>query len=90
MRRMAKRSETLHYTKRIIDIYFPEDKVCCDLCPLEEQYSRKQCRRTGEILVDGKTTGYWCPLMDADGKRVNYYSIEPDLKQEEEDDRGMA
>lgn len=67
---MAKRSETLHYTKRIIDIYFPEDKVCCDLCPLMETYSRKSCRRTGELLVDTRTYGWSCPLMTEEGIRI--------------------
>lgn len=51
------------YTKATIDINFPEDHVCCDLCPLLETYARKQCRRTGEYLIDTKyTTGFNCPL----------------------------
>lgn len=73
---MALRNESVKYTKMMIDLYFPPGKVCCDLCPLEEQYSRKQCRRTGEIIVDGKTFGYWCPLIGEDGKRMNYYCEE--------------
>ena len=52
----------LWYTEAQISIYFPEGKVCCDLCPLMETYSRKQCRKTGEYLADTRTIGYMCPL----------------------------
>lgn len=51
------------YTKAIAEINFPEGHVCCDLCPLLETYARKQCRRTGEYLLDTRVTvGYDCPL----------------------------
>lgn len=73
---MALRNESMRYEKRLIDIYFPPDRVCCALCPLMETYSRKQCRRTGEYIVDDRNPGYWCPLMDETGKRINYYNIE--------------
>ena len=32
------------------------------MCPLMETYARKQCRRTGEYLMDTRTIGYYCPL----------------------------
>lgn len=52
------------YTKATADIFFPEGHVCCDLCPLMETYARKQCRRTGEYLLDTRATiGYECPLQ---------------------------
>ena len=52
------------YTKAKVEIGFPEDKVCCDLCPMLETYARKQCRRTGEYLMDTRVTvGYYCPLV---------------------------
>ena len=50
------------YAEATAKIYFPEGQVCCDLCPLMETYARKQCRRTGEYLLDTRTTGHWCPL----------------------------
>lgn len=50
------------YTKATVDIYFPEDSVCCALCPMLETYSRKQCRRTGEYLLDTAIVGMYCPL----------------------------
>ena len=50
------------YTEAQATIYFPEGKVCCDLCPLLETYARKQCRKTGEYLADTRTIGYMCPL----------------------------
>lgn len=51
------------YTKATVEIYFPEAKVCCALCPMLETYSRNQCRRTGEYLPDTKGTGMYCPLI---------------------------
>lgn len=51
------------YDKVSVDIFFPKDHICCDLCPLMETYARKQCRRTGEYLLDTRVTvGYLCPL----------------------------
>ena len=51
------------YERATLEIFFPEGHVCCDLCPALETYARKQCRRTGEYLLDTRATvGYWCPL----------------------------
>lgn len=50
------------YVKATASVYFPVGYVCCDFCPLLETYSRKQCRRTGEYLLDTRTIGYECPL----------------------------
>lgn len=50
------------YEKATVIINFPEGYICCDLCPLMETYSRKQCRRTGEYLLDTRTIGFECPL----------------------------
>lgn len=52
----------LHYIKANAKIYFPNGHLCCDLCPCLETYARKQCRLTGEYLVDTRTIGYNCPL----------------------------
>ena len=51
-----------YYTMATVEIGFPEDRVCCDFCPMLETYARKQCRRTGEYLVDTRGIGYYCPL----------------------------
>ena len=59
------------YTEAQATIYFPEGKVCCDLCPLMETYSRKQCRKTGEYLADTRTIGYMCPLKFIDNMEEN-------------------
>lgn len=61
------------YTTASVEIHFPDGNVCCDLCPLMETYARKQCRRTGEYLLDTRVTvGYECPLKfnkeESDGK----------------------
>jgi len=59
--------QVLHYTRAVVDLYFPEGNVCCDYCPLMETYARRQCRRTGEYLpTPGKhemTVGMFCPLI---------------------------
>lgn len=61
---MATKNGVAYYTTATVQIHFPEGNVCCDLCPLMETYARKQCRRTGEYLLDTRATvGYECPLM---------------------------
>lgn len=60
---MADKKSCLWYEKATVSIYFPEGHVCCDLCPCMETYARKQCRLTGEYLLDTRATvGYECPL----------------------------
>ena len=59
---MRKSDSVLWYTRSSVSINFPEGHVCCDLCPLLETYARKQCRRTGEYLLDTRTIGFECPL----------------------------
>lgn len=56
------------YQRTEVDIYFPEGRVCCDLCPLLETSARKQCRRTGEYIFDSRTTGLICPLRSVEGR----------------------
>lgn len=50
------------YIKTSVDIYFPEGHMACNLFPLLETYSRNQCRRTGEYLMDTRIIGAHCPL----------------------------
>lgn len=52
----------LRYIKTSVDIYFLEGHMACNLCPLLETYSRNQCRRTGEYLMDTRIVGAHCPL----------------------------
>ena len=59
---MAKCEGVTHYTKATVDIYFPDGHVCCALCPMLETYARNQCRRSGEYLLDTRSTGFYCPL----------------------------
>jgi len=51
-----------HYLKATVDIFFPEGIARCSTCPMLETYARKQCRRTGEYIVDDRFQGFWCPL----------------------------
>lgn len=59
---MNSKSECLTYSKATAEIFFPDGHVCCALCPLLETYARKQCRRTGEYILDDRVQGMWCPL----------------------------
>lgn len=63
---MATESQSLTYTKRTVEITFSGETVCCARCALLETYSRKQCRRTGEYILDDRTVGGWCPLVNPD------------------------
>lgn len=55
-------SGVARYIRATVDIYFPEGEMSYKLCPLLETYSRNQCRRTGEYLLDTRGTGAYCPL----------------------------
>ena len=57
------KSGVAYYTTMTVEIHFPEDRVCCQYCPLLETYSRDQCRRTGEYILNIHTIGYDCPLQ---------------------------
>lgn len=50
------------YEAYTVDIFFEKDHVACEYCPLLETYARKQCRRTGEYVLDTRVTGWYCPL----------------------------
>ena len=45
-----------------VDLFFNPLAVDCAHCPLLETYSRKQCRYTGEYIVNEKTLGVYCPV----------------------------
>lgn len=60
---MNEKGSVSWYTEAHAALHFPNDQVCCDLCPCLETYARKQCRLTGEYLLDTKfTIGLRCPL----------------------------
>lgn len=51
------------YVKATAEIFFEPDHVACAYCPMLETYSRNQCRRTGEYIIDTRfTVGRYCPL----------------------------
>ena len=50
------------YIKGTASIYFAEDHVCCDKCPLMETYSRAACKLTGKLLLDTRVVDADCPL----------------------------
>lgn len=51
------------YVKATAEIFFEPEHIACQFCPLLETYSRNQCRRTGEYIIDTRfTVGRYCPL----------------------------
>lgn len=64
---MPKQNEVLEYIRSYTDIYFERGHVACAYCPLLETYSRNQCRRTGEYIVNVHGTGFYCPLIFDEG-----------------------
>lgn len=65
----------LAYTKRSVEIFFPEGRVCCQLCPALQTYSRNQCMLTGEFIADTRGVGGWCKLVDPETGNIEgrYY-----------------
>lgn len=61
---MASETVCATYQKRTVEIAFTGETVCCARCPILETYARKQCRKTGEYILDDRTVGGWCPLID--------------------------
>ena len=45
-----------------VELRFNPLAVDCWHCPLLETYARKQCRYTGEYIVNEKAIGVYCPL----------------------------
>lgn len=60
---MAKvQNAVLEYVSTSLKIFFEPNHVACAYCPLLETYARKQCRMSGEYIVDDRVVGMWCPL----------------------------
>ena len=70
---MAEKSSCTKYTRTSVEIIFPEGRVCCQLCPLLQTYSRNQCMKTGELIPDTKGIGGWCPLVSEHGETLGQY-----------------
>lgn len=54
----------VYQPRRYIAVASFDGEASCRFCPLEETYSRKQCRRTGEYITDDNFTGRDCPLIE--------------------------
>lgn len=69
---MARATEgsCLSYAERWVNIFFTDGEVCCKYCPMLETYARKQCRRTGEYIINDNIQGYWCPLLTAENGAI--------------------
>ena len=51
------------YTDTTVHIYFQKGEERCMYCPMLQTYSRNQCNRTGEYIIDIKGRGAYCPLQ---------------------------
>ena len=67
---MALTSSCTSYEERWVNIFFTDGEIACKYCPLLETYSRKQCRRTGEYIINDNIPGYWCPLLKAENGTI--------------------
>lgn len=47
----------------VLELNFSIGAVDCIHCPCLETYARKQCRVTGEYIVEERATGFYCPLI---------------------------
>lgn len=54
--------QCVEYSPAIAHIVFVKGYEACRFCPLFETYARKQCRQTGEYIINENTVGYHCPL----------------------------
>ena len=64
---MSMKNGCTEYVTATVELYFEPDHVDCDHCPILETYARKQCRKTGEYIVDPRVVGMWCPLNIKEG-----------------------
>lgn len=64
---MPNETVVAEYVRADVSLFFEPGHIACQYCPLLEVYSRNQCRRTGEYIIDTRfTTGRYCPLNFAD------------------------
>lgn len=60
---MPNETVVAEYVRADVSLFFEPGHIACQYCPLPETYSRNQCRRTGEYIIDTRfTTGRYCPL----------------------------
>lgn len=60
---MLNESGVAEYVSASVNLFFEPGHIACQYRPLLETYSRNQCRRTGEYIIDPRyTTGRFCPL----------------------------
>lgn len=59
---MTDKSGCTEYIKATVDVFFEPDHASCAFCPMLQTYSRKQCNRTGEFIIDDRGRGFYCPL----------------------------
>lgn len=63
-----------YYTKATLDVYFPEDMVCCAECPLLKikQTGHPACAWNNVLIYATDTRGDHCPLkFENEGEKSN-------------------
>ena len=53
-----------YYTVGTVEVFFPDDKICCMNCELltSDNLNRPKCRKTGCLIYDTKTIHDYCPI----------------------------
>lgn len=67
---MAAQNKVTQYTTATVEINFVRGEESCKYCPLLQTYSRPYCQRTGELIVDTRGRGMWCPLVFQGGAKA--------------------
>lgn len=75
---MATKNGCTEYAFTAVKIAFWDGEPRCDICPLMETYARKQCRITGEYLVDTRVCGHCCPLIEI--SKEEFYGEQPEYE----------
>lgn len=74
---MATKNGCTKYSLAVAKLAFWDGPIRCEVCPCLETYARKQCRLTGEYLVDTRVKGYTCPLIEVEPEE--FYERNDDL-----------
>ena len=71
-----------------VSIFFPAGHVECDICPLLQTYSRRQCMRIGELIPAWQKRGHYCPL-EIPGELITDTATGAVIENKEDKDEGL-
>lgn len=75
-----------------VSLFFKAGHIECDFCHLLQIYDRKEyrreCRRTGELLLPGQLRGIYCPL-EIPGELLTDTATGAVIENKEDKDEGL-